>query len=182
MTHLDATARSAIWGVSGSGKSTLARQIATGWAATRAVILIDPTADCAPALPPNWTPRPGLIELGPATQAQCTAALLTAFLVSHKDTPVTVICDEAPFYLAKPSEAVLKVIYQGRHRGLGMVLVGQRPSAAAPGVRSQVTRTLYMRLTDRADLNIVAASSRQLAADLPGLDVGQWRQWPDMTS
>ncbi|WP_424829979.1 helicase HerA domain-containing protein [Ruegeria sp.] len=175
---LDAAARSAIWGVSGSGKSTLAARIAASWASARAVVIIDPTGPHHPALPPDWKPRPGLTALSPSTPDQCTAALLTAYLVSHRTTPVTVICDEAPFFLAKPSEAVLKVVYQGRHRGLGMVLVGQRPSAVAPGVRSQVTRTIYMKLTDRADLNIVAASSRQLAADLPGLDVGEWRQWP----
>ena len=182
MTHplpdLDPAARSAIWGVSGSGKSTLVARIAESWAAHRAVVLIDPTGADQPAFPANWTPRASLTRLSPATPDQCTAALLTAFLVSHRTTPVTVICDEAPFYLAKPSEAVLKVVYQGRHRGLGMILIGQRPSAVAAGVRSQVTKTIYMRLTDRADLNIVAASSRQLAADLPNLDVGTWRKWP----
>ena len=175
---LDAAARTAIWGVSGCGKSTLAAGIAAQWSRTRAVIVIDPTGPDATALPPNWTPTPSLTRLSPATPDACIAALLTGYLRSHKDTPVTIICDEAPFYLAKPGDAVLKSIYQGRHRGLGLCLIGQRPSAVAAPVRSQVTSTLYMRLTDRADLNIVAASDRGLAADLPGLQVGEYRRWP----
>jgi len=171
---LDPAARSAIWGVSGSGKSTLARQ----WAADRAVVLIDPTGPDAPALARTFAPLPGLTLLSPPTPSACTAALHQAFLASAARTPVTVIADEAPFFLAKPTAATLKICYQGRHRGFGLLLAGQRPSAVAPEVRSQVTRTVYLRLTDRADLNIVAASSRQLAADLPGLSPGDWRLWP----
>ncbi|WP_420011564.1 hypothetical protein [Tateyamaria sp.] len=178
LPRLDPAARSAIWGVSGSGKSTLAREIARNWAQTRAVVVVDPTGPDAPALPKGWTATPGLTPLSPATPDECSAALLSAYLMSSTQTPVTVIADEAPHYLAKPSDAILKVIYQGRHRGLGLIMAGQRPSAVAPAVRSQVTKTIYMRLTDRADLNIVAASSRDLAAALPKLNVGKWQEWP----
>ena len=179
LPQLDPADRSAIWGVSGSGKSTLARAIAAKWAKNRAVVLIDPTGPDAPALPHNWPPAlAGLTSLSPATPDDCTSALLSCYLISRTVAPITVIADEAPHYLAKPSDAILKAVYQGRHRGLGLMLVGQRPSAVSPGVRSQVTTTLYMRLTDRADLNIVAASSRTLAAALPGLETGSWRKWP----
>ena len=176
LPDLDPGARSAIWGVTGSGKSHLARQLAEQWSATRAVITIDPTAAGPPRIPAT---RPRLITISPPSPDACTHALLTAYLLSSVDQPVTVICDEAPYYMSRPSDAVLKTIYQGRHRGLGVVLVGQRPSAVAPAVRSQVTQTIFLRLCDRADLNLVAASSRELAAELPTLGVGQWRQWPD---
>ncbi len=178
LPQLDPGARSAIWGVSGSGKSTLARALATSWAASRAVVLIDPTGPDAPALPRNWDPCPGLVALSPATPEHCTLALLQAYLLSTRTMPVTVIADEAPHYLARPSDAILKAVYQGRHRGFGLMMAGQRPSAVAPAVRSQVTTTLFMRLTDRADLNIAAAASRDLAAALPRLATGEWRQWP----
>ena len=178
LPRLDPAARTAIWGVSGSGKSTLARRLAATWAAERAVVVIDPTGPDAPTLPPGWQPRPGLTALSPATPPACATALMHCYLLSTRSTPVTVIADEAPHYLARPSDGILKTVFQGRHRGLGLCVVGQRPSAVAPGVRSQVTATVYMRLTDRADLNIVAASSRELAAALPTLTTGDYRLWP----
>ena len=61
---LDSGARTAIWGVPGSGKSTLARALASGWAASRAVVLVDPTGPDAPALPSNWDLCPGLTAQG----------------------------------------------------------------------------------------------------------------------
>ena len=175
LPRLDPGARSAIWGVSGSGKSTIARAVAANWAAQRRVIVIDPAAASVAPLPRSK--GPGLTVTAPATPHHCTDVLLWSYLHSDPARPVTVICDEAPFYLRDPSDAVLKVFFQGRHRGLGVLLVGQRPSAVAPSVRSQVTTTLWMRMTDRADLNIVAASSRDLAAALPKLKTGEWKQW-----
>jgi len=117
---------------------------------------------------------PGLATVGPVTPQACTDELLRSFLQSDPAHPVA---DEAPFYLQRPTDAVRKCVFQGRHRGFGLLLVGQRPSAVDPSVRSQVTTTVYMRLTDRADLNIVAASSRELAAALPTLKTGEWRIW-----
>lgn len=178
LPHLDPAHRSAIWGVSGSGKSTVALKLAEMWACRRAVVVIDPTGDDARALPAGFTARPALTMVAPPTPDACLSTLMQCYLLSTKARPVTVFCDEAPFYLRKLSDATLKVFNQGRHRGLGVVIVGQRPSAVAPDARANCTRTVYLQLTDRADLNIVAAHSKELADALPRLGTGQFRMWP----
>ncbi len=178
LPKIDPARKSGIWGVSGSGKSTLVKKLAARWATGRAVIVIDPTGAGARSLPVGWSAGAGITDLAPGSVAECRGALMSGFLLSTPLRPVTVICDEAPYYLARPLDALNKVFWQGRHRGLGIVLVGQRPSAVAPDYRSQVTTTIYMRLNDRADLNIVAASNREVAAALPHLETGDYRVWP----
>ena len=184
LPNLDPAERSAIWGVSGSGKTVMAKKLASRWSASRLVVIIAPTESGPPSIPDEWPGKrqSGILTVSPGTPEDCARALMSCYLLSTPQRPVTVLCDEAPYYLAQPSPALSKVTYQGRHRGLGMTLLGQRPSAVAAAIRSQATKTVFLRLMDRTDLQIVAKSNRELAAELPHLAVGDWRQWPPAAS
>jgi len=175
---LEPEARTAVWGVSGSGKSHLAARLARRFAAQgRAVVIIDPHVEAPQRL---IHLRSGVVRrVAPNTPEECLQALFSAFLLSTPERPVTVFADEAPFYLGRTSKALSKIVFAGRHRGFGLVILGQRPSAVAADVRSQVTKTIWMRMTDHVDLDVARKSSPDLAKALPRLSVGEWRMWPE---
>ena len=175
---LEPHSRTAVWGVSGSGKSHLAARLARRFATqSRAVVIIDPHVEAPKRL--AQCRKGAVTRVSPNTPDECLAALFSAFLISTPKRPVTVFADEAPFYLGRSSQALSKLVFAGRHRGFGLVILGQRPSAVATDIRSQVTKTIWLRMTDHVDLDVARKSSPELAKALPHLEVGEWRMWPE---
>ena len=166
-----------IWGGRGSGKTTLSRKLIDDMAPPR-VLFIDPMSptgiaayDVGAALQNGGT---RLVMNDPSRTAQ-QGALLTAYLASTPANPVYIVCDEAPSYLDKETEALRKVMYQGRHAGCGILILGQRPAAVASGIRSQASRTYWMRLTDHRDLQTAKETIGKDADTLPGFAPGQYK-------
>ena len=175
---LEPEARTAVWGVSGSGKSHLAARLARRFATQgRAVVIIDPHVEAPKRL--TQCRKGAVTRVAPNTPEECLEALFCAFLLSKPKRPVTVFADEAPFYLGRSSQALSKIVFAGRHRGFGLVIIGQRPSAVATDIRSQVTKTIWLRMTDHVDIDVARKSSPDLAKALPHLGVGEWRIWPE---
>lgn len=172
-----ATDMTAIYAGRGGGKTTLARKLVAK-ARLPQVVYIDPVA--RDGLP---TARDVLaqIETGAraailrsADRTECLKTLLAVALASTRSRPLFVVCDEAPLYLDRATEALKKLTYQGRHRGLGMLILSQRPTAVAAPIRSQATVTYWGRMTDHNDMQLAAQSigphrARALSTAKPGL-------------
>lgn len=171
-----ATEVTALWGGRGSGKTTLAREL-IGRAELRRVVIIDPVA------PVGWASAAEVIQaleagsprvvLRSSTRAVILQTLYAAFLHSSPARPVYAVCDEAPAYLDKSTEGLAKLMFQGRHRAFGMMILGQRPTAVDAGIRSQAAVTYWLRLSDHRDQQIAAQAlgpdrARELASFKPG--------------
>ena len=151
----------AIWGSRGSGKTTLARKLLADNRIHRAVIL-DPISpegctsvgevltalDSGHARVVMRNPSPSIIR----------STIYAAFLRSSAGSPLFCVCDEAPSYLDQTTEGLNKIMFQGRHRAFGMLLLGQRPTAVSAQIRSQAVVTYWMRLSDHRDQQIAAQS------------------------
>lgn len=166
----------AIYAGRGAGKTTLARKLVAA-ARLPQVVYIDPVAR-------DGFTRAGdvlsQVELGAksvvlcaADRAECLRTLYAVSLASTRARPVYLVCDEAPLYLDRPTDALLKIMYQGRHRGLGMLILSQRPTAIAAAIRSQASVTHWGRLTDHNDIALASqtigpARARALSTAKPG--------------
>lgn len=177
-----ATDVTAIWGGRGSGKTTLASQLVAKAKIKRAVI-IDPMAEDGYTTPGQVV---NAIEAGearvimrnPAKKAQIDT-IFAAFLASRKDRPVFIVCDEAPAYLDKNSDALSKIIFQGRHRAFGMLIIGQRPNAVSAQIRSQAAVTYWLRLSDHLDVSVAAQAIGPKARTLSTLAPGEFIRHPE---
>lgn len=172
----------AIWAGRGGGKTTLARKLLLDNRVPLAVV-IDPMAEegCA-------TVGQVIAELESGQSARVVMrsnrksaqidTILAAFLSSSKARPVYCVCDEAPAYLDRSTEALNKVMFQGRHRAFGMLILGQRPNAVAAQIRSQAAVTYWGRLSDHVDLTVARQTLGKRADTLPGMSPGKFIRHP----
>lgn len=173
----------AIWGGRGSGKTTLARSLVAKSKVPLCVV-IDPMAEdgfttvgqVVNALDAGDGAR---IVMRSARKADQVNTILTAYLASTKARPVYCVCDEAPAYLDRCTDALSKIMFQGRHRAFGMLILGQRPNAVAAQIRSQAATTYWMRLTDHLDLSVAQQTLGPKAKTLPGFKPGQFIRHPE---
>lgn len=170
------TSITAIWAGRGAGKSTLARKLLHDANPPRAVI-IDPVAQSG-----LYQPRDVIaaldagaarVVLRATDRVTILETIYAAALYSHRSRPVYLVCDEAPAYFDKATEGLNKIMFQGRHRALGMLILGQRPTAVAASIRSQAEVTYWGRLGDAVDQDIAAKAigtdrARALSTAKPG--------------
>jgi len=168
-----------VWGRRGSGKTTLAKKLIAQHKPPQLVVL-DPLAHDG-VTPQEMAQRILANErmtVVTGGREEMVGALLLACTFSTPQEPIYALCDEAPAYLAQPSEALHKLVYQGRHAGFGMCIVGQRPAAVHASIRSQAATTYWMALSDHVDVQTAHASIGADAKTLPGLAAGQFIKWP----
>lgn len=173
----------AVWGGRGSGKTTLARQLIDR-NKTPLVVVIDPMApygndrvcDVIDDLKARDESR---IIMRSSRKSDQIDTIFAAFLASTKERPVYCLCDEAPAYLDKSNDALAKIMFQGRHRAFGMMIIGQRPNAVAAQIRSQAAVTYWLRLSDHNDLTTAQQTLGPRAKTLPGFKPGQFIRHPD---
>lgn len=159
----------AVYGGRGSGKTTKAKQLVIDNAPAQ-VVWIDPTlqADTSPAEFRAAIERGDkMIQVGATHPDAAIGALLTAYGLSTKTRPLYVVCDEAATYLKTPRPSLSRVFNMGRHAGMGVLLITQRPSGIHPDFRGQAARTFWGRLTDHNDI--------ALASQALGKEQGQSR-------
>lgn len=178
-----ATDVTAIYAGRGGGKTTLARKMVVAARLPR-IVYIDPvgrdglarTGEVLDALAAGQKS----VTLTTADRAECLRCVYAVALHSTRAAPVYLVCDEAPLYLDKPTDALKKIMYQGRHRGLGMLILSQRPTAIAAALRSQAAITHWGRLTDHNDLQIAAqAIGPRRSATLSTARPGQFIRHPE---
>lgn len=173
----------AIWGCRNSGKSYLARKVLEQAAPARALI-IDPvsaegctTKSQVVAFLESGQPR--VVMRNPA-RSEILECIYAAYLASTKANPVFIVCDEAPAYLDKPTEGLNTIIFRGRHRGCGMLMLGQRPTAVDAGIRSQAAATYWLKLTDFRDIQVAGQTiGPDRARDLANLAQGEFIRHPE---
>ncbi|AWD93100.1 TPA_inf: hypothetical protein gp_15 [Marinomonas phage YY] len=172
----------AVWGCRGSGKTTLAKKLVADHRPAQ-VLFIDPLAaegvdvfGVAPAI------RDGqkLVVCNAQSKDHQIGALLTAYALSTPTRPVYAICDEAPAYLDRSSAALNKIMFQGRHAGFGMCIIGQRPAAVDAQIRSQAAVTYWLKLADHVDVGVAAKSlGTERARSLQTLAPGEFIKHPE---
>ena len=170
-----------IWGGRGSGKTTKARDLIAAAKPARTVIIDPLSADGTDAAGVAAALDAGkaVVICNSNAKADQINAILVAYLKSTKAAPVFCVCDEAPAYLDKTTAALNKIMFQGRHRAFGMVIIGQRPAAVCAQIRSQAAITYWMKLTDHVDLQTAAQSLGPDARDkLPMFQPGECIQHP----
>lgn len=170
------TSITAIWAGRGGGKTTLARELLDGANIPRAVI-IDPVAASGFNSPRQIIDAldrgQARVVLRATDRATILETIYAAAFYSNRNRPVYIICDEAPAYLDKSTEGLSKLMFQGRHRACGMMILGQRPTAVAASIRSQAEVTYWGRLGDAVDQDIAAKAigidrARALSSAKPG--------------
>ena len=175
MSNTFLTEITAIWGGRGSGKTTLARKLVME-ADPAVVVFIDPLAKSGISpgeIKPAIVSGQRLIVCNSQRKSDQLAAIFVAYLCSTVNTPVYCVCDEAPAYLDTTTAAMNKIMFQGRHRAFGMMLLGQRPNAVNAQIRSQAAITYWMKITDHQDRSIAQQqigpdNSRNLSSFKPG--------------
>jgi DNA helicase HerA-like ATPase len=178
-----ATEVTAIWGCRGSGKTTLARGLIAKNKIKRAVI-IDPMADDGCRSVGEVLTA---LDAGQARVVLCSSdrpeilrTVYGAYLRSTSRTPLYLVCDEAPAYFDRTTDALNKIMFQGRHRAFGMLIIGQRPTAVDANIRSQAASTFWMRLTDHRDLQVASqAIGPERARRLADLKEGAFLKHPE---
>lgn len=97
--------------------------------------------------------------------------LFCVALKSTREAPWYVICDEAPMYLGTMSAGLQKISFQGRHAGLGMAIVTQRPAAIPPDFRENMSGHYFMALSGENNLKtattILGTDRAKALASLP---------------
>lgn len=115
-----------------------------------------------------------------AERGECYKAVLAVALASTRARPLYLVCDEAPLYLDRATDPLKKLMYQGRHRGLGMMILAQRPTAVSAALRSQAAVTYWGRLTDHNDIALAAqVIGPARARTLSTAPTGQFIRHPD---
>lgn len=179
------TSKTAIYGSSGSGKSTLAYQMIAKHKPPRTVV-IDPeasdsdhcTSDVQEALRQIADGVPMVIFNGQRRNDKLSV-LLFACGRSTAAKPIYCVCDEAPGYLDKMTDALGTVFFRGRHRGFGMMILAQRPSAIDANFRTQCAKTYWLRMVDHCDLDVAAKQiGRDASVKLPAFTPGEFHLHP----
>lgn len=178
-----ATDVTAIYAGRCGGKTTLARKLVTKARLPR-VVYIDPVGQggCNTVAEVLGCIDRGdrSVTLTNADRETCLRCVYAVALRSTKAAPVFLVCDEAPLYLDRATDALKKILYQGRHRGLGMLILSQRPTAVAAALRSQAAVTYWGRLTDHNDLQIAGqALGPRRAASLSAARPGHFITHPE---
>lgn len=172
----------AVWGSSGSGKTHAARLMLEAanlpcvLAISAAEYHTTTLSDVMAALAERRS-----IAFSGNTPDERIAAVHMAYLYSTPDHPVYVVCDEAPDYMAEATPALRKISNMGRHAGLGVMLIGQRPTGVHAAIRSNAARTIWLRLSDAADVRTAAQQiGNDAARDLSQFVTGQFLIWPPL--
>lgn len=183
-----ATSCVAIWGMRGSGKSTLGRDLIRKARFDRMrprpqIVSIDPVGagGCTTPRQVEQALIEGRAEVALTSSredyARETIALCAAR--SRKWAPIYLVLDEASVYLRRLDPMISKVFLQGRHYGLGVMMISQRPVHVHPDYRSQAVARWWLRLDEARDRSVAAeALGRDAAARLQSLPVGQFFQHP----
>lgn len=153
-----------IWGGRNSGKTYFAKNQIAPQLKSHRVVVIDPTSDGSNGHR-NLSDFVAALYGGQRHLTLCNhdpsvalPAIALAWAHSSKQNPVYCICDEAPNYLGKPSKEISRVVLEGRHRGFGMAILGQRPSAVDANLRSQAETTFFFALRDHVDISVAKQS------------------------
>lgn len=183
MSETFSTEVTAIWGSRGSGKTTLARKLIEEAKIPLAVI-IDPISDdgCRTAgqVASAIEAGQGRVVLSSPARKTILDTIYLAYAASTKARPVYLVCDEAPAYFDRTTEALNKIMFQGRHRAFGMLILGQRPTAVDAQIRSQAAVTYWMRLGDFRDQQTAAqALGPDRARQLSALAQGEFFRHPE---
>lgn len=160
----------AIYGGRSSGKTYRAKEL-IGEHKPPQVVWIDPTLDVPTNLldmQKQIEAKKRMIQVSATHPDIAIAAMLVAYAMSTKDRPIFVVCDEAATYLKVPRPSLARVFNMGRHAGMGVLLITQRPSGVHPDYRGQAATTLWGRLTDHNDV--------VLAQKALGMEQGRSRQ------
>lgn len=138
----------AYYGVTLSGKTTLARAIARDLSGKSTLIIYDPVL--SDTLGGGWPTENAIIVSEPDE--------LLAILCDDKCPPAEVFIDESAdiFGHAHPENDWLAT--RGRHFGLYLHIIAQRPKMIRPNVRNQMARTYCFRLA-RDDMKEVGADN-----------------------
>jgi len=170
-----------IWGCRGSGKTTLAKKLVAEHK-PKQLVFIDPLA--ADGVGPiemikQLKAKSKYIVVNSQTKPEQQAAIIGAYLHSKPEHPVYVICDEAPSYLDRLSDALNKIMFQGRHAHFGMTLIGQRAVALDAQMRSQAAHTYWMKLVDHVDVSTAQKVLGPRANNLDQLKPGEYIKHPE---
>lgn len=173
----------AIYAGRNGGKTYLSRKLVKA-AKGAQVVFIDPVARdglaSLQAVIAAIETGEGQIVFRSAERTECYKAVLAVALKSTVTRPLYLVCDEAPLYLDRATDALKKLMYQGRHRGLGMMILAQRPTAVASALRSQAAQTYWGRLTDHNDVALAAqAIGPARARTLSTAQTGQFIRHPE---
>lgn len=163
--HEDVTA---VYAGRSSGKTTKAKQLVQEHEPQQ-VVWIDPLLPDPPdldQLKAKILAGDRFIRFSATHPELAKAALLYCYHLSTKAKPLYVVCDEAADYLKSVDEGVRQVFHKGRHQGLGVLLVSQRPSGIHPDFRSQAKISHFGRLSP---------SDIPIAQDLLGREKAQSR-------
>ena len=183
---INKTGVSAVWGGRGAGKTTLSQKEILPQLDEQRIVVIDPMS-----LTGHKTARSAVealyagekrIVLATSNRHHAIPMIYACWAHSTKDDPIYIICDEAPEYLDKDTDGLSKIMFQGRHRGFGMLLLGQRPNALSAQIRSQIESTFWMRQIDHTDIETARKMiGPEKAARLPAMKAGEFIRHPERT-
>lgn len=178
-----ATDVTAIYAGRNGGKTFLSRKLVKA-AKLPQVVFIDPVAREGAAsvaeVLAGIEAGEKLVVFRSAERSKCYQAVMAVALASTRARPLYLVCDEAPLYLDRATDPLKKLMYQGRHRGLGMMILAQRPTAVAAALRSQAAITYWGRLTDHNDTALAAqAIGPARARTLTTAQTGHFIRHPD---
>ncbi|MCD9147862.1 ATP-binding protein [Pseudophaeobacter flagellatus] len=149
----------AVYGGRGSGKTTKAKGLIVEQKPPQ-VIWIDPTLPAATTYASLRADIEGgtrLIQVGAPDPEIAIKTLHIAFGLSSKERPLYVVCDEAATYLRSQNEMMMRIFNMGRHAGMGIMLLTQRPSGVHPNYREQSAKTFWGRLSGSNDISLAAS-------------------------
>lgn len=152
-------------GVTMSGKTTLARAFARRYQkAGQIVIVRDPMG--TETAGGDWGPN--AIVFGHGEDEQ-----FWRYMHDERVFGAHVFIDEAADFFSVDQKENQWLLTRGRHYGLHVNLIAQRPKQIAPNVRSQASITYMFRLA-HDDAREVAADAGHNAKDFPELDTGDF--------
>lgn len=177
---INPTGVTCIWGGRGAGKTTLAKKLIMPQIKGRRIAVIDPQGNSdeshytAKSFAQSLYAGDRNLTLCNDNPSEVIPAVYAAWAHSSKNDPIYIICDEAPAYFDKDRAHIKRIMFQGRHRGFGMAILGQKPTAVSANIRSQAELTFWMRLTDFNDVETASKTIGPRAKELNGFKAGQY--------